>query len=296
MRWAGLLVALALALSTHASTVRKGTLALIAYAEDNWELFVVSAGDAAPRRLTHTPVDERAPAISPDGKRIAYATSDGMLWIIDSGGGEPSPLELPKGIYGFPAWLPDGSGIVYTSYEYHPPQEDADLYVYRFATHHSELFVLQTGPQDYAAVSPNGDRIAYISSVATTLPGFGSVITQQLWAASLRTGAPALMIGDARVTSPAWSRDGHAVAFSSDRGGTTEIWILRDGATLPEQVTSGPGGKFSPSWSPDGAELVYASTATGTLALEMINIQTMHVRRPSLFGSEAIEIRDVDWR
>src|SRR5206468_1637571 len=132
-----------------------------------------------------------------------------------------------------------------------------------------ELLVLQTGPQDYAAVSPNGDRIAYISSVATTLPGFGSTITQQLWIASLRTGAPALLIGDARVTAPAWSRDGHAIAFSSDRGGTTEIWVLRDGAAGPEQVTSGPGGKSSPSWSPDGAELVCLSTAAGGAALEI---------------------------
>jgi Tol biopolymer transport system component len=83
-------------------------------------------------------------------------------------------LTLPDGVYGYPAWLPDGSGIVYTAYEYGASGEDADLFVYDFATKRPAPFLLQTGPQDFAAVSPDGQRVAYVASTATTVPGFGA--------------------------------------------------------------------------------------------------------------------------
>jgi hypothetical protein len=43
-------------------------------AGSNYELFVMSADAASPRRLTHTPQDEAAPAWSPDGTMLAFQT------------------------------------------------------------------------------------------------------------------------------------------------------------------------------------------------------------------------------
>lgn len=281
-----------------AGPLHKGTLVFVANPSGNWELFLLRAGAPAPVQLTKTPLDERAPALSPDGRRVAYATSDGALWVMDLATAKATRVNLPKGIYGYPSWLRDGSGILYTSYQYAPPQEDADVYVHAFKTGASKLFLLQTGPQDYASLSPNGDRVTYVSSIATTLPGFGSTVTQQVWVASLRTGAPTqLFMGSAHDTRPAWSRDGRSLAFSSSRSGRPEIWIAdATGRTGAAQVSTGPGAKFSPVWSPDGVEIAYTSTASGKSELEVIDVKTKATRKLKAFGAKAIEIREPDWR
>jgi len=35
------------------------------------------------RQLTYTPIDERSPSISPDGKKIVYTTNAGDIWIVN---------------------------------------------------------------------------------------------------------------------------------------------------------------------------------------------------------------------
>jgi Tol biopolymer transport system component len=275
-----------------AALVARGTLVFVANVSGNWELFALHAGHDAPERLTDTALDERAPSLSPDGKRVAYATSDGGLWVMTLADKAAARLALPAGIYGYPAWLPDGSGIAYTAYEYGPRSEDADLYVYHFATATVAPLILQTGPQDFVAMSPDGQRIAYIASTATTVAGLGSHVTQQLWVVSLRTGAASpLFRGNWRDTRPAWSPDGKRLAISSDRSGNPEIWITDPEGRNSVQLTSGPGAKSSPAWSPEGAEIAYVSLVEGKSQLEIADVKTKRHRALMRF-----EVRDPAWR
>ncbi|MFQ5461899.1 MAG: TolB family protein [Phycisphaerae bacterium] len=65
---------------------------------------------------------------------------------------------------------------------------------------------------------------------------------------------------DGTSTFPAWSRDGTSIAFSSNRSGTSEIWIMdADGANQTQITFNTPGGNFIPEWSPDGTRIAYAS-------------------------------------
>src|SRR5689334_17065199 len=50
-------------------------IAFVANLDGNWDLFVVESQGRA-QRLTETPLDERAPALSPRGSRVVYSTSD----------------------------------------------------------------------------------------------------------------------------------------------------------------------------------------------------------------------------
>ena len=65
--------------------------------------------------------------------------------------------------------------------------------------------------------------------------------------------AKAITSGIAWDEQPRWSPDGKAIAFTSDRSGGDNIWIVdRDGAN-PQQVTKESYQLLnSPTWSPDG--------------------------------------------
>jgi Tol biopolymer transport system component/DNA-binding winged helix-turn-helix (wHTH) protein len=62
-------------------------------------------------------------------------------------------------------------------------------------------------------------------------------------------------------SDPTWSPDGRYIAYSADRGGTTNLWMQQISAGDPIQVTSGPGPNWQPEWSPDGKYIAYRSDA-----------------------------------
>lgn len=274
-----------------------GRIAFAANLKGNWDLFIVNADGTGLTQLTDTPLDERQTAISPDGKRLAYSTSDGALWVMSLETKAADVLSLPAGRYGYPTWLGDGSGLVYTSYKFVPGSEDADFFAYSFADGRERPFMTQTGPQDYPALSPDGGTLAYVTSQATVVPGFGSTITQQLWLASLRDGSPRqLAVGSAGETRPAWSPDGRRIAFSSAREGSPDIWTVSPDGRELVRLTEAAGAETSPAWSPDAREMAYVSTVEGRKRLMLLDLDTRTSRPLSPFGAEGADVNDPSWR
>ena len=56
-----------------------------------------------------------------------------------------------------------------------------------------------------------------------------------------------------------WSPDGRFIAYSSNRGGKSDIWVQQVSGGDPVQVTRGPGHNWQPDWSPDGKYIAYRS-------------------------------------
>jgi Tol biopolymer transport system component len=81
-------------------------------------------------------------------------------------------------------------------------------------------------------------------------------------------GAPArrLTSGYAQDLDPAWSHDGHFLAFSSTRAGRLNLYLMeRDGSAV-RRLTSALAQEFEPSWSPDDRWIVFASGRAGAAA------------------------------
>jgi Tol biopolymer transport system component/serine/threonine protein kinase len=63
---------------------------------------------------------------------------------------------------------------------------------------------------------------------------------------------------------PALSPDGQFVAYASDRGGNTDIWMMDTTGGRPVRLTDDPAVDRSPAWFPDGAHLVFVSNRGGS--------------------------------
>jgi TolB protein len=281
-------------------TARKphqGRIAFVANPGGNWELFLMNGDGTGLVQLTESPLDERSPAISPDGEQIAYSTSDGALWVMNAATKSATQIPLPANRYGYPTWSGDGSGIIYTAYKFTPGNEDADFFLYSLKDQKEQSFLTQTGPQDYPAFSAEANALAYISSAATVLAGVGSRMTQELWVVSLKDSkAVQLALGSESETRPAWSPDGKWIVFSSNRQGNPDLWAINSEGRELTQLTSSPAAETSPAWSPDGGEIVYVSTASGRMQLMLLDVRTRESRSLSPFGSSTVEIKDPAWR
>jgi len=49
---------------------------------------------------------------------------------------------------------------------------------------------------------------------------------------------------------PAWSPDGRKIAFSSNRDGNPEIYVMNDDGSGQTRLTTDPGTDVVPAWSP----------------------------------------------
>ena len=61
------------------------------------------------------------------------------------------------------------------------------------------------------------------------------------------------------ITGPTWSPDGKRIAFSGNRGGITDLYVVdTDGANF-RQLTDDVYGDLQPQWSPDGRTIAFAT-------------------------------------
>ncbi|MDZ4805569.1 MAG: hypothetical protein SGI90_11980, partial [Candidatus Eisenbacteria bacterium] len=115
-------------------------------------------------------------------------------------------------------------------------------------------------------VNPDGKTIVFdLLGDLYTLPVSGG------WATRLTSGP-------AWDSQPRWSPDGKRLSFTSDRGGSDNIWIMSADATGLRPVTQEKSTMNTASWSPDGEWLVAKKRLTdfssiGTAELWMINIR-----------------------
>ena len=129
-------------------------------------------------------------------------------------------------------------------------------------------------------VSPDGRTIVFgLLGDLYTLPIAGGT-------------AKRLTSGMAWDHQPRWSPDGRRIAFTSDRGGTENVWMMDADGTNPRPVTR-EANRFtnSPAWSPDGQWIVVRRRLT-----DRSSLGTVEVWMYSVLGGSGVQItKKLEW-
>ena len=208
------------------------------YDHDAVELWVLDLRDGRARQLTSGGAVNLEPRFSPDGRRLAFVSTSYKghfhIFVGRFEDGELSEVQqltpenvspLPRYYYSnvdheiSPAWSHDGSEILFISNRGHihgtggfwqmKAQPGAEAHEI-----HDEETTWKARP-DFA---PDGKRMVYASYLGQSW--------HQLWVMPAAGGDPfPISYGDYDNINPRWSPDGSRIAFISNRGGNTSLWI-----------------------------------------------------------------------
>lgn len=270
-------------------------IAFVANVDGNWDLFTADDNGKNPVRLTSTSHDEKNPCWSWDKNKIVYATSDGHLNIVNIGSRETFQIAVGKKKTPkiSPSFSPDGKEIAFA--QFRPPEEgdDTDLMIHDLETKTSKSVLDQPAIQMWPAWSPDGSRLVYANMHCSAACGR---LIQELWIADPSGGwARQLLMTNSLCQQPAWSPNGIQIAFSSDKSGNYDIWVLSLEDWQLKQITIDEGLDVSPAWSPDGNKLAFVSTRSGKMEIWIKDLGNGKLRRLRPFGDRDVECKDVAW-
>ena len=205
------------------------------------------------------------PALSADGERIAFwSDRDGGGIFLMNASGESVTRVTDEGFT--PAWSPDGREIVLSRGTFASPADLGSSAPGLFAIN------LQSGQKREVttatsalqpAWSPHGHRIAYFGLRANT--GQRDIYTVAADGSQVDKPAMDVTNDPALDWSPSWSPAGDYLYFSSNRGGTMNLWRVPidepTGRVLgePEPVTTPSSWGGMISFSRDGHSMAFAS-------------------------------------
>src|SRR5262249_1309338 len=193
------------------------------------------------------------PRWSPDSGRLAFQNIERTKFdirVVELSSGRLTWITNDHVQDLCPVWCPSGRFVYFSSYR------SGGINIWRVAVEangspRGALQQLTTGAgQDVeAAISRDGRRLLF-SILKQNADLWGLPVSPESGHAA---GEPEKWIASSREDSRgAWSADGNAVAFNSDRAGQMNIWIRRTGEEAARPLTRGPGGDFQPRFSPDG--------------------------------------------
>ena len=252
-------------------------------------LFVMDA-DGSNERLIH---QEPLRAVvnvrwSPDGTRLACPflqpganVADPKILIVDVESGEASTVAASLGA-GQPvavAWSGADDVLLYTQ-----PLGQANitghiLVRHELETDRPEILLYIDGVTWSLDVLDEGQAVVGIDSMRANLqeaPLEGG------------DGAPRwLTLGTSLDRQPTYSPDGRLLAFSTNRAGNLDVWVMQLESGEVRRATDHPGTDWDPSFTPDGKHLIWSSDREGHFEIWMAEPDGRNPRRISDDGFDA---------
>lgn len=194
---------------------------------------------------------ELRPSFSRDARQFLFLRMTGndecSLFLEDRIRKSERKLPVSKKVTWNASISPDGRTAVYNL--------AGQLYRWDFSANREHPLPKSSGRNDWPAISPDNQRLAFVSSRSGNYDIYTSKID----------GSDAVQI--TRHTSmdvrPAWSPDGKWIAFTSRRHGNPEVYVIPATGGKAIRMTNHEERDDYPTWHPDGNRILTVSERLG---------------------------------
>lgn len=216
------------------------------------------------------------PRASPDGTRIAFrrgAVPYSDIFVIGASGGAARQLtRLRARIRGYD-WLPDNRHILLSS------DHGGTQSLYLLDTDSGDLANLGIAGGSYPAVSRSrGLAVFQQDNADVNLQSFR-------FDAAVDAAGEGIASSTRSESWPAFAPNDDRLAFVSNRGGDSQLWLSEPGARTSYQITHHKNVELSaPNWSPDGRRVLYVARGNGQSRLYSVEVDSGQTRLESEEG------------
>ncbi|WP_223788978.1 TolB family protein [Marinicella meishanensis] len=258
--------------------------------DDDSEIYVMNSDGTGIQRLTNSPGHDGSPIWSPDGQKILFSsTRDGNyeVYIMNADGTDPVNLTNHPANDGHPNFSPDGKNIIFNSnrsmdLEDYPTTAytaDANIDLYEMDIDGNDVRRVTDYESwdSYPDISPDGQKIAFRRRLLTDM---GSTTGNSEVFIANRDGSQAFNLSNYPEHDgwPAWSPDGHLVAYASEREreGNWQIYTIKPDGSDRRRITEfdSQGASFTkPQWSSDGNRIICTRTKDGNVEIFIIALE-----------------------
>jgi eukaryotic-like serine/threonine-protein kinase len=247
------------------------------------DLWLANADGSNARELAQTDIGAAHPRWSPDGRQLAVVTPRGgrvmqSVILFDSATGKGRTLATPPkaGEISSVVWMAGGRQLLYVRAESVEATvgSTAKVVLHDVRSDIPEVIGWSTHNGGVLDLLGDGRIVLDSRSPRDNLREVGG--ETEKW----------ITRGNSSDRQPAYSPDGKALLFTSNRSGNLDLWLTTSDGVV-RRVTDDASEDWDPAFTPDGKKIVWSSGRSGNLEIWIANTDGTEAKQISHDGVDA---------